>query len=174
MHHLQAVLQSRPRPPPGFSDPDAAKPLVLQPGSKAVWVGANYFGAVATVLADPAAKITGKSNQGAYYVRVQVRMWGVCLFVGKGVCVCGCECCVGGCVRGGVLADPAAKITVKPVILEEQSGGILCAGAGAWWVVCKLWGGGGSGGVCVVDADIDLSTSRLLWMPLEGLSQAMH
>lgn len=87
MHHLQAVLQSRPRPPPGFSDPDAAKPLVLQPGSKAVWVGANYFGAVATVLADPAAKITGKSNQGAYYVRVQVRMWGVCLFVGKGVCV---------------------------------------------------------------------------------------
>jgi hypothetical protein len=35
-------------------------------------------------------------------------------------------------------------------------------------------GGGGSGGVCVVDADIDLSTSRLLWMPLEGLSQAMH
>jgi hypothetical protein len=70
---LQAVLQSRPRPPPGFSDPDAAKPLVLQPGSKVLWVGANYFGCVATVLADPSAKITGKAaSQGTYYVRVQV------------------------------------------------------------------------------------------------------
>lgn len=70
------MLQSRPRPPPGFSDPDAAKPLVLQPGSKAVWVGANYFGCVATVLADPSAKITGKgaTSQGSYYVRVQVRV----------------------------------------------------------------------------------------------------
>lgn len=40
-----------------------------------------------------------------------------------------------------MLADPAAKIIGKPVILEEQSGGILCAGAGAWWVVCKPGGG---------------------------------
>lgn len=49
---------------------------MLQPGSKAVWVGANYFGCVATVLADPSAKITGKgaTSQGSYYVRVQVRV----------------------------------------------------------------------------------------------------
>ena len=75
-----------------------------------------------------------------------------------------------------MLADPAAKITGKPVILAEQSGGILCAGAGAWWVVCKSWGGGGGGlgGVCVVDADIDIRTSLILWMPFEGMSQAMH
>jgi len=69
---LQAVLQSRPRPPPGFSDPDAAKPLVLPPGTKAAWVGANYFGCVATVLSDPTVKVTGKHNNQGYYVRVQV------------------------------------------------------------------------------------------------------
>jgi hypothetical protein len=86
---FQAVLQSRPRPPPGFSDPDAAKPLVLQPGTKAVWVGSNYFGCVATVLADPSAKITGRgANQGTYYVRVQV---------------CVCECCESATGRGTVV-----------------------------------------------------------------------
>jgi hypothetical protein len=69
----QAVLQSRPRPPSGFADPDAPKALSLSPGSRVVWVGANYFGCVGTVLVDPAAKITGKDScMGGYIVRLQV------------------------------------------------------------------------------------------------------
>ncbi|WIA37566.1 hypothetical protein OEZ86_014473 [Tetradesmus obliquus] len=68
---LQAVLQSRPRPPTGCADPDAPKALSLGPGCRVVWVGAKYFGCVGTVLADPAAKITGNSKMTGYIVRLQ-------------------------------------------------------------------------------------------------------
>lgn len=67
----QAVLQSRPKPPAGFADPDAPKQLSLQPGSKVIWVGANHFGCLGTVLADPAAKVAGKASTAGYVVRVQ-------------------------------------------------------------------------------------------------------
>lgn len=68
---LQAVLQSRPRPPPGYADPDAPRALALTPGARAVWVGHTYFGAVATVLADPSLKTKGQAA--GCIVRVQVR-----------------------------------------------------------------------------------------------------
>lgn len=73
---FQAVLQSRPRPPAGFADPDAPKELLLAPGSKVVWLGQHYFGCLGTVLADPAAVVTGNSRITGYIVRVQVRMGG--------------------------------------------------------------------------------------------------
>jgi hypothetical protein len=72
---LQAVLQSRPKPPSGFADPDAPKALSLSPGTRVVWVGQNYFGCVGTVLADPAAKVTGSSHMAGYIVRLQVGWW---------------------------------------------------------------------------------------------------
>lgn len=67
----QAVLQSRPKPPPGFADPDAPQTLSLQPGSKAIWLGANYFGCLGTVIADPAAKVAGRQSSNGYVFRVQ-------------------------------------------------------------------------------------------------------
>lgn len=68
---LQAVLQSRPRPPTGFADPDAPKQLSLQAGSRVVWVGANYFGCLGTVLADPGIKVSGNPSAAGHLVRIQ-------------------------------------------------------------------------------------------------------
>ena len=50
---LQAVLRQRPRPPPGFHDPDAPRALELQEGARALFLGADHYGCPATVIADP-------------------------------------------------------------------------------------------------------------------------
>lgn len=59
---LQCVLRERPRAAPGLRDPTEPAPLALCEGSRALFLGQDHYGCIATVLADPGRGV-GRDGQ---------------------------------------------------------------------------------------------------------------
>ena len=71
------MLRERPSLPAGFADPSEPKPLSFSPGEKALFLGADNYGALATILEDPGMGLGREgqrlpSTRKNYTVKLQV------------------------------------------------------------------------------------------------------
>ncbi len=79
MCSLQCVLRERPRAGPGQRELDEPVPLHLPEGSRALFLAADQYGCVATVLPDAGRgvgrdgkRVANAESAGTYCIRVQV------------------------------------------------------------------------------------------------------